>query len=220
MLTKTSLLVIIPFIIAAINPGNSGGPLLNSRGRLIGVNTAIYTPGGGNVGIGFAIPVDTVRRVVNQIIRYGRVVRPTLGIHVTEDRTLRSIEEQLGRALQGVLVAEVLPNSPAERAGLHSSSLRGDGTLQLGDLITHVDDQPVRQVEDLLSAIEEKKEGQECNLTVQRSCVPNQIERLKVRLISRESMQKQQQEKPPIRHSNKSRFGVRQQRTSCSNVFQ
>jgi S1-C subfamily serine protease len=108
---------------AAINPGNSGGPLLDSRGRLIGVNTAIYTPMGGNVGIGFAIPVDTVRRVVNQIIRYGRVVRPTLGIHVTDDRIVRSMEMQLGRRLDGVLVAEVFPNSPAQQAGLQASSL-------------------------------------------------------------------------------------------------
>merc|ERR1712115_758630 len=81
---------------ASINPGNSGGPLLDSRGRLIGVNTAILSPGGvGNVGIGFAIPVDTVRRVVNQIILYGRVVRPTLGISVVDDRLVKAIEGQM-----------------------------------------------------------------------------------------------------------------------------
>merc|ERR1712118_377640 len=75
---------------AAINPGNSGGPLLDSRGRLIGVNTMIYAPGGGgNVGIGFAIPVDTVRRVVNQIIQYGKVVKPTLGINLVDDRIVK-----------------------------------------------------------------------------------------------------------------------------------
>eukprot|EP00957_Ditylum_brightwellii_P167681 12764921-Ditylum_brightwellii.AAC.1 len=149
---------------AAINPGNSGGPLLDSRGRLIGVNTAIYAPGAaagmaGNIGIGFAIPVDTVRRVVNQIIRYGRVVKPTLGITIADDKVARSIESQLGRKLDGVLVVDVLPRSPALEAGLRASSLRGDGTIILGDLITHVDGQPVREAEDLLSAVEEKKSG-------------------------------------------------------------
>merc|ERR1711862_501502 len=106
---------------AAINPGNSGGPLLDSRGRLIGVNTAIFSPGAsagmaGNIGIGFAIPVDTVRRVVNQIIRYGHVLRPTVGINVADDRIVRSIEAQLGQKLEGVLVAEVVPGSQAEAA--------------------------------------------------------------------------------------------------------
>jgi S1-C subfamily serine protease len=208
---------------AAINPGNSGGPLLDTRGRLIGVNTAIYTPsGGGNVGIGFAIPVDTVRRVVNQIIRYGRVVRPTLGIHVTEDRMVRSIEQQLGRSLQGVLVAEVLPNSPAEKAGLQASTLRGDGTLMLGDLITDVDDQPVRQVEDLLSAIEEKKEGQVCTLTIQRACSPQRIERIQARLASRDSMKQQQRRDPvsPTSARNGYGFGIPNARRTSGSAWQ
>merc|ERR1712157_408380 len=103
---------------AAINPGNSGGPLLDSSGRLIGVNTAIFSPGGGkfagNVGIGFAIPVDTVRRVVNQIIRYGKIVRPSIGINIIDDRLVKYIEQQLpgGRTLDGCLIAGVVPNSP------------------------------------------------------------------------------------------------------------
>merc|ERR1711908_191766 len=98
---------------AAINPGNSGGPLLDSSGRLIGVNTAIFSPGGGqfagNVGIGFAIPVDTVRRVVNQIIRYGKGARPTLGVNVLEDALRKQLARKLGRALEGALVVEVVP---------------------------------------------------------------------------------------------------------------
>uniref|UniRef100_A0A7S1Z6X8 PDZ domain-containing protein n=1 Tax=Trieres chinensis TaxID=1514140 RepID=A0A7S1Z6X8_TRICV len=175
---------------AAINPGNSGGPLMDSRGRLIGVNTAIYSPGGvgGNVGIGFAIPVDVVRRVVNQIIRYGKVVRPTMGINVADDRVLRSIEAQLRRKLNGVLVVEVLPGSPAERAGLEASAMRGDGTIVLGDLITHVDGSPVGQVEDLLSAIEEKKAGEYVTLKVMRGCDPSSIEMVNVGLESRDSV--------------------------------
>jgi S1-C subfamily serine protease len=194
---------------------------LDTRGRLIGVNTAIYTPSsGGNVGIGFAIPVDTVRRVVNQIIRYGRVVRPALGIHVTEDRMVRSIEQQLGRSLQGVLVAEVLPNSPAEKAGLQASTLRGDGTLMLGDLITDVDDQPVRQVEDLLSAIEEKKEGQVCTLTIQRACSPQRIERIQAQLVSRDSMKQQQRRDPISPTSARNGFGIPNARRTSGSAWQ
>jgi S1-C subfamily serine protease len=134
---------------AAINPGNSGGPLLDSRGRLIGINTAILALNraghGGSIGIGFAIPVDTVRRVVSQIIRYGRVVRPSLGINVLDDAIKRSYETQLRRKLPGVLVVEVIPDSPAERAGLRPARFRGADVV-LGDLITHVNGDPTRQV--------------------------------------------------------------------------
>jgi len=131
---------------AAINPGSSGGPLLDSRGRLIGINTAILSPGakggvGGNIGIGFAIPVDVVRRVVTQIIRHGRVVRPSLGVNVLDDWRRRSYEEQLGQPLPGVLVVEVVGGSPADRAGLQAARVRG-AEVVLGDLITHVNGEP------------------------------------------------------------------------------
>lgn len=174
---------------AAINPGNSGGPLLDSRGRLIGVNTAIFSPGArngiaGNIGIGFAIPVDTVRRVVNQIIRYGRVVRPTMGVNVAEDRITRSIENQLGEKLNGVLIVEVLPNSPAQAAGLKASILRSDGSIVLGDLITHVNGNSVRQVEDLLSAIEERADGDIVVLKILRGCDKSKVEIFRVRLTA------------------------------------
>jgi len=174
---------------AAINPGNSGGPLLDSRGRLIGVNTAIFSPGarngiGGNIGIGFAVPVDTVRRVVNQIIRYGRVVRPTMGVNVADDRIVRSIENQLQEKLNGVLIVEVLPNSPAQAAGLKASELRSDGSIVLGDLITHVNGNPVRQVEDLLSDIEERSDGETVVLKVLRGCDKSKVEIFRVRLTT------------------------------------
>eukprot|EP00527_Entomoneis_sp_CCMP2396_P006104 CAMPEP_0198145248 /NCGR_PEP_ID=MMETSP1443-20131203/22212_1 /TAXON_ID=186043 /ORGANISM="Entomoneis sp., Strain CCMP2396" /LENGTH=472 /DNA_ID=CAMNT_0043808829 /DNA_START=34 /DNA_END=1452 /DNA_ORIENTATION=+ len=174
---------------AAINPGNSGGPLMDSSGRLIGVNTAILGNGGrGNIGIGFAIPVDTVRRVVNQIIRYGKVVRPTLGINVVDDRVTRSIEQQLRRPLQGVLVAEVIRNSPAQKAGLQAMELRSDGTTILGDLITKVNGEEVKQVEDLLSAIEEQRQGDLVRLTVERCCDSSRTEVISVRLVSRDDL--------------------------------
>jgi len=87
---------------------------------------AIYSPSGASAAIGFSIPVDTVRRVVNQIIRHGRVVRPTMGVNVEDDRVLRSIAMQLRREMNGVLVVEVLPGSPAETAGLRATELRSD----------------------------------------------------------------------------------------------
>merc|ERR1712176_158858 len=177
---------------AAINPGNSGGPLLDSSGRLIGVNTAIFSPGGGqfagNVGIGFAIPVDTVRRVVNQIIRYGKVVRPTLGLSVVTDRIVGSIETSLGRKLEGVLVAEVSPGSPALQSGIEPSQLGSDGTIVLGDLITAVDGEIVRQAEDLISAIEEKKDGDVVTLRVLRKANPNRVRMIPVKLTTREKL--------------------------------
>ena len=94
---------------AAINPGNSGGPLLNSQGELIGVNTAIYSPSGASAGIGFAIPVNTVVRYVPQLIKYGRINRPVLGVEPVDERWSRS------RGIEGVVIAKVQPGSPAAR---------------------------------------------------------------------------------------------------------
>lgn len=174
---------------AAINPGNSGGPLLDSRGRLIGVNTAIFSPNGaGNVGIGFAIPIDTVRRVVNQIIMYGKVRRPSIGISIVDDRIVRSIAGQLGRPLQGCLVAEVMPNSPAVASGLQATTMSVDGSVILGDLVTGVNGEAVRQAEDLISAIEEKNEGDIVRLSILRKCDPARPENIQVKLTTRDRL--------------------------------
>jgi S1-C subfamily serine protease len=171
--------------------GNSGGPLLDSRGRLIGVNTAILSPNGaGNVGIGFAIPVDTVRRVVNQIIVYGKVVRPTLGISIVDDRIVRNLSQQLSRPLEGCLVAEVMSNSPALAAGLQATSMSSDGSITLGDLVTGVNGEPVRQAEDLISTIEEKNEGEKVYLNVLRKCDPLRSDTIEVTLSTRDKLQK------------------------------
>lgn len=125
---------------------------------------------------------------MNQIIRYGKVVRPTLGINVVDDRIVQSISMQLGRRLDGVLIAEVLENSPALRAGLKASQMAGDGSISLGDLITSVDGSPVRQVEDLLSSIEEKHDGDTVRLTVQPNCNPSLEKVVSATLVSREKL--------------------------------
>jgi len=130
--------------------------------------------------------VDTVRRVVNEIIRYGKVIRPTMGVSVANDRVKVSIEQQIGRKLEGVAIVDVVPGSPADTSGLIPTQLRSDGTLVLGDLITHVNGQPVKQVEDLLSAIEEQKEGELAQLRVLRKCSKPQV--LSVKLTTREKL--------------------------------
>jgi len=147
---------------AAINPGNSGGPLLDSRGRLVGVNTVIYSPSGASAGVGFAIPAETCRRVVNELVRHGRVLRPSLGVHCAADSQTR----QLG--LAGVLVIDVEEGSPAQRARIAGTRRDPQGRLLLGDLITHVDQAPVRTVEDLLAAIEDRAVGDTVTLTLAR----------------------------------------------------
>merc|ERR1712224_282966 len=176
-------------------------------------NTMIYSPNGaGNVGIGFAIPVDTVRRVVNQIIHYGKVVCPTLGINIVDDRLVQLISQQLGGQLNGCLVAEVFSNSPAASAGLVATTQNSAGSLVLGDLVTAVNGEPVKQAEDLVSAIEEKTEGETVTLTVLRKCDPNRKETVRVKLTTRDKLQKNAAAATGsgIRSSNNSGNGKRQ----------
>src|SRR5262249_43202181 len=128
---------------AAINPGNSGGPLLDSSGRLIGVNTAIFSPSGAYAGIGFAIPVDTVQWVVPDLIQHGRVIRPSLGAQIASPQITRQLN------VSGALILEVTPGGAAERAGLHPTTRNQRGALVLGDIIVAVDGEPVRDSGDL-----------------------------------------------------------------------
>ncbi len=138
---------------AAINPGNSGGPLLDSAGRLIGVNTAIFSPSGSNAGIGFAVPVDTVNRVVPQLLRHGRVIRPGLGIHVADKGTA----ERFG--VRGVLIIRVQKGSAAEGAGLRGTGRNREGRLVLGDVIVGVGEHSITSLDDLLDALDAHKVG-------------------------------------------------------------
>jgi S1-C subfamily serine protease len=147
---------------AAINPGNSGGPLLDSAGRLIGINSSILSPSGAFAGVGFAIPVDEVNQVVTELIRNGKVVRPGLGIALAPDQ----LTQRLG--LNGALVMAVDPGGPGAAAGLHPTERDLGGNIVLGDLITAIDAERVTSTEDYFSALEQHKLGDQVTLTVQR----------------------------------------------------
>jgi S1-C subfamily serine protease len=138
---------------AAINPGNSGGPLLDSAGRLIGVNTAIYSPSGAYAGIGFAIPAHDISWVVPDLIRYGRVQRPRLGVELAPE----TVAQRLG--LEGAVIYRVEPGSGADRAGLQGLQEDRRGRVSLGDVIVHIDGEPIKSSGDLVLALENKKPG-------------------------------------------------------------
>ncbi|HTF98286.1 MAG TPA: trypsin-like peptidase domain-containing protein [Cellvibrio sp.] len=160
---------------AAINPGNSGGPLLNSEGKLIGVNTMIYSPSGASAGIGFAIPVNTVREVVPELITHGRIVRPVLGIAVAPDQWAQQI------GIEGVPILRVEPNSPAAEAGLQGAKRNAWGQISLGDVIVAIEDSPVGNDDQLLSALEHYKPGDKVSVSVVRD---GKLLTQKVRLIA------------------------------------
>src|SRR5439155_3132097 len=150
---------------AAINPGNSGGPLLDSAGRLIGVNTAIYVPSGTSAGIGFAIPLDTTNRVIPQLLAKGKIVRPYLGVR-TNDRFSQLFTKQIG--VPGLLTLIVEPNSPAERAGIQPTRQASAGSIVPGDIIQAVDGKTVTAADDLFAVLERHKAGDEINVKVYR----------------------------------------------------
>jgi len=149
---------------AAINPGNSGGPLLDSSGRLIGVNTMIVSPSGAYSGVGFAVPVDIVNLVVPDLIKYGRVERAVLGINLFEDSITR------GQGIkQGALVQDVFPNGGAAKAGVLPTYKDEDGNIHLGDVIVEVGGRPIRTTLDLLKALDGRKPGESIRVALQRN---------------------------------------------------
>ncbi|WP_020475554.1 S1C family serine protease [Zavarzinella formosa] len=148
---------------ASINPGNSGGPLLDRDGRLIGVNTAITSPTGGSVGIGYSIPVDTVNSVVPELIRTGRQARPTLGIVSLREKDTRSLGFD-----KGVMIAEVRPNSPAAKANLVGFRQGANGKQEYGDVITRVAGDDIATMADLERAMSKCKVHQTIKVTVRR----------------------------------------------------
>lgn len=151
---------------AAINPGNSGGPLLDSAGRLIGMNTAIYSQSGSSAGIGFAVPVDTVNRIVPQLVASGKVVHPRLGAIPVNDAMNASIARQLPIP-PGVVVLNVTPGSPAERAGLRGLQ-PAQGGATLGDVIVEIDGRKVRTAQEFYGAMSRFSVGDKISVTVFR----------------------------------------------------
>jgi 2-alkenal reductase len=150
---------------AAINPGNSGGPLLDSSGRVIGVNTAIFSPSGASAGIGFAIPVDTVTRLVPQLIEYGRPIEPGIeGLNWLSNRQASYF--RLDGV--GVVVREVEPGSQAEAVGLRGIDVDRRGRYVLGDIIVGAQDVEVRRINDLRDIFESVGVGGTVILQVQR----------------------------------------------------
>ncbi|WP_395702326.1 S1C family serine protease [Aquabacterium sp.] len=149
---------------AAINPGNSGGPLLDSAGRLIGVNTAIFSPSGASAGIGFAIPVDEVNRIVPRLIRDGRITRPALGISAAPEQVQRAL-----RLPEGVALVQVQPGGPAAKAGLQPFARASDGSIVAGDVITAINDEPVKTLDDVLTVLERHQPGERVTLSVWRA---------------------------------------------------
>jgi S1-C subfamily serine protease len=149
---------------ASINPGNSGGPLLDKYGKMIGINSQILSPGGGSVGVGFAVPVNTARRVVPQILQYGEVRRPKLGATLPSVSDLR----QRGYRMpveEGLLVLQVAQGTPAAAAGLHGVS--EDGTIN--DIIVSADGQPMKSLDDLYRLLDKKQFGETVNIGIYRN---------------------------------------------------
>lgn len=161
---------------AAINPGNSGGPLLNSLGQLVGVNTAIYSPSGASSGIGFAIPVNTVKRIVPELIAYGRVQTPAMGISQIPQADY--YRRQWG--IEGVIVLNVFPGTDSERVGMRGLTRSQRGRIQLGDVIVEIDGQAVRDEDDYADILEQHSAGDTVKVKTVRD---NQIREYAIQLL-------------------------------------
>lgn len=147
---------------AAINPGNSGGPLIDSYGQLVGVNTSIISPSGGSAGIGFAIPINTVKKIIPQLLQHGRLFRPILGIEPLSDNIAQRFR------VKGVAILAVQQGLPADKAGMVGIREDNQRNLYLGDVIIAVDDEPVINEDTLLSLLEQYKPGDIVKVTTLR----------------------------------------------------
>ena len=147
---------------AAINPGNSGGPLLDGAGRLIGVNTQIVSPSGAYAGIGFAVPVDTVNRIVPELIKHGKLIRPGLGVSLVPD----AMAKRWG--IKGVIIGKVTRGGAADRAGLKGARETMMGQVQLGDIIVSAAGKPVATIDDLMDVMEAHKVGEQVSVEILR----------------------------------------------------
>lgn len=159
---------------ASINPGNSGGPLLDSDGRLIGMNTMIYSKSGSSAGIGFAVPVDTIKRIVPQLIAYGKVIRPGLGIGILGEQYNRRM------GIEGVIVQYVERGSDAYRAGIRGLAKDRYGQLYIQDVITGIDDYKIKSYDDLYNALDNYEIGDIVTVSVERD---DKVRKVKVKLM-------------------------------------
>ena len=158
---------------AAINPGNSGGPLLDSAGRLIGVNTQIISPSGAYAGIGFAVPVDTVNRIVPELIKHGKLIRPGLGVSLVPDAMARRW------GINGLVIGKVSRGGAAERAGLKGARETSSGRIELGDIVVAVAGKPVTTIDELMDVLEHHKVGDQVAVDILRG---NRREKIMVTL--------------------------------------
>ena len=149
---------------AAINPGNSGGPLINSLGQLVGVNTAIYSPSGGSSGIGFAIPANTVKRIIPELIQYGRVQTPILGINLLPQP---DYYRQLWN-LEGVIVLDTVAGGDPERLGMRGLSRADRGRIRIGDVIVGIEGQEIHNENDLAASLENRRAGETVTVKTRR----------------------------------------------------
>lgn len=152
---------------ASINPGNSGGPLLDSHGRMIGINSQILSPSGGSAGVGFAVPVNIAKRIVPQLIRSGQVLRPKLGI---TSRNVKALKGQIELPVEdGVLIWQVAPGDAAANAGLHGLTQTENGEVALGDIIVGIDGAKVGNADDLFRVLEKYQVGNTVSLEIVRN---------------------------------------------------
>lgn len=148
---------------ASINPGNSGGPLLNSDGLLIGMNTMIYSKTGTSAGIGFAVPIDTIKKIVPQIIKFGKVIRPGIGVSLLPDSYARRLD------IEGAIIMEVHKTSEAFRAGLRGMGQDRNGQIYLQDIIVGIDDNPIKSYDDLYNLLDQYRVGDKVVLIILRN---------------------------------------------------
>ncbi len=175
---------------ASINPGNSGGPLLDSHGRMIGINSQILSPSGASAGVGFAIPVNIAKRIVPQLIETGTVRRPRLGVNT---RAVKDLRDQVRLPVQdGLIILQVVQGSPASAGGLRGLVQTDDGEVELGDIIISVDGQAMTTTDDLYRALDKRQIGDTIQVEVFRN---NRRATVPVRLTEFQD----QQRRTPVR---------------------
>lgn len=157
---------------ASINPGNSGGPLLDSRGYLIGMNTAIISGSGSSAGIGFAVPANTIKSIATQIIETGHATQPGIGISALDNYRKKMLAQYGYNIKNGVVVKTVVAGSPADKAGIKPLKVDFNGRVTIGDVITRIDNKAIENFDDLYNHLSEKRVGDKVDIEIQRNGKP------------------------------------------------